>query len=188
MGTREFWTFVNSFAEWFSAIGTIAAVITALYLARREGRPAVRVRAGMRTLIASGLPRQEFVMLDVTNLGRREVRLTHLYWTTGILRKQHYVWLAPRNALSSAFPIKLEDGEQANYMMPAEELEEKFANIARRLSGRWAPIRARMIRTAVATSSGHDFSRRVEPSLWKPILQLCRRLERQASESDVVPS
>jgi hypothetical protein len=33
---RETWTFVNSFAPWLSAIGTLAAVITSLYLATAD--------------------------------------------------------------------------------------------------------------------------------------------------------
>ena len=35
---RATWQFINSFSSWLSAIGTVAAVIVALYLARRDKR------------------------------------------------------------------------------------------------------------------------------------------------------
>src|SRR3989442_3915635 len=50
----QFWTFVNSFASWLSAAATVAAVVTALYLARRGDRIRLRVRCGIRIVIAQG--------------------------------------------------------------------------------------------------------------------------------------
>ena len=51
---QETWLFINSFAPWISAFGTIAAVIVALYLSIREKRVRLRVSAGYRLLIIPG--------------------------------------------------------------------------------------------------------------------------------------
>jgi hypothetical protein len=53
--TQKFWAFVNSFAEWFSALATTAAVIVALYLARRDDLK-LRVSAGLRIIVAAPPP------------------------------------------------------------------------------------------------------------------------------------
>src|SRR2546428_351481 len=79
---RQFWTFVNSFAPWLSAVGTICAVITALYLARRGDRIRLRVRCGIRIVVAQGGrpgSAPQYVNLEVTNVGRRTATITTLY-------------------------------------------------------------------------------------------------------------
>src|SRR5688572_19989531 len=44
--TRKTWEFINTFANWPSAIGTLAAVGVALYLAFRERRISLKLSAG----------------------------------------------------------------------------------------------------------------------------------------------
>lgn len=94
---RELWTFINSFANWPSAIGTVAAVATALYLARRADRIRMRVRCGIRIVISQGKadPHPEYVNLEVTNVGRRAATISNLWWTARLFRKKQMVWIAP---------------------------------------------------------------------------------------------
>ncbi len=85
MGDRSLWLFINSFAGWLSALGTIAAVIVALYLARRDSRIRLKVVVGLRLLLQrDAAERPEFFDRDVAPrtelprvqllLGNRNVR------------------------------------------------------------------------------------------------------------------
>ena len=67
MGDRQLWTFINSFADWLSALGTIGAVIVALYLARKDARITLRVVSGLRVIVERGAPERhdEHFMLEV---------------------------------------------------------------------------------------------------------------------------
>ncbi len=79
---QELWSFINSFAPWLSAVGTIAAVITSLYLARKDARINLKVSAGVRMLFVEGKGPgggSRFVSLDVTNAGRRVATINSLY-------------------------------------------------------------------------------------------------------------
>lgn len=56
---EETWKFINTFAPWLSAIGsTLSAVATSLWLAQRDRRVKLSVRASLRIwLIPGGGPR-----------------------------------------------------------------------------------------------------------------------------------
>ena len=137
------WRFINTLAPWFSAIGTVSAVVTSLYLARRSDRQMLEVRAGLRTIAvvrggSSGVKDYPFfvrpnvfsnqpptvLMVSVTNIGRRTAHLAHIYWQVG--RGRSFDGHPPRNELSFEFPIKLADGESAFYSWPLAGLEKSF--------------------------------------------------------------
>lgn len=48
------WTFINSFAGWFSGLMTFVAVLASLYLAMRDWRVRLRVNVGIRRLYRTG--------------------------------------------------------------------------------------------------------------------------------------
>jgi hypothetical protein len=78
--TREMWQFINSFADWFSAAGTIAAVAVALFLAARDRRIRLIPRAAHQViLVPNSRSNQEIVGITVTNKERRTAILTGLY-------------------------------------------------------------------------------------------------------------
>ncbi len=52
MFTQDTWEFINSFADWFSAVGTFAAVIVALLLAMRDRTIRLEVSAGHRLIVS----------------------------------------------------------------------------------------------------------------------------------------
>ena len=167
---QELWRFVNSFAPWLSAIGTIAAVVTSLYLARKDTRIDLRVTAGVQVIVIEGARAGqgvEVVSLDVTNFGRRAATVNSLYWKTGILRRKKYVWIPPRNLFSTrVFPVKLTDGEQATFNSPISEFEANLDQRAKvALSGRASRLKAHCVGVGVGTSTGEHFESRVEKGL-----------------------
>ena len=111
---RATWQFINSFSSWLSAIGTVAAVIVALYLARRDKRIRLEVSAGIRLIVTQGIKGNppEFLTIRVTNIGHREAQLTNIGWKIGFFRKKHAVQTTIRDGISSELPLRLKDGEK----------------------------------------------------------------------------
>ena len=47
---KDTWEFINSFAPWLAAFGTVAAVIVSLYLARTDKRIRLAIYEGVRII------------------------------------------------------------------------------------------------------------------------------------------
>jgi hypothetical protein len=103
---------------WLSSIGTIAAVITALYLAKRVENVRLNVRVGlMVVVIGDGSPFQEHVGIDVTNLGERPVTVNTVGWAVGKGKKRRFA-IQPLNSPHSAqYPIELAHGKSASFLV-----------------------------------------------------------------------
>ena len=176
MSDQQTWQFINTFAPWLAALGTLAAVVTSLYLARRADRIVLEVRVGIRLLaVRGGRPGHgtELLWVNITNLARRSATLTTLHWRPVPWRKAGFLWLAPENSYSSPFPITLTDGQSANYAIPTSYFRKNFAGFAREtFSGFGGWIRLRFLRFQVFTSTGRSFT--VKPE--KPVLQQLRAI------------
>jgi hypothetical protein len=72
MFDTETWKFINTFAPWVSAIGTIAAVITSLYLAIRDYKIRLKVDNFEATVsFHHNNEHPNFQVLHITNVGSR---------------------------------------------------------------------------------------------------------------------
>jgi hypothetical protein len=173
---HDTWTFINSFAPWLAAIGTIAAVVTSLHLARRADRLDLELSVGIWAIaVQGGGPEHgtEQFRVSVTNLGRRPATLTQLYWRTVPWRKAGCVWIAPVNSYSSEFPKTLSDGEAANYLIPIDHFLKSFGGYSQEnFSGVLGWVRLRFLRFYVSTSTGATFSCKPE----SPIAVLIRKI------------
>lgn len=71
---KETFNFINTFAPWLSAIGTIAAVWVAIYFARQDKRLRIDVSAGNRLIVTPGQkgPHPEYLVVHIVNIGHRE--------------------------------------------------------------------------------------------------------------------
>lgn len=172
MFDRETWTFINGFAAWVSAFGTLAAAIIALYLSRQESRVRLAVVAGVRIIVQQGAgERLEYLCVEVTNIGRRPAQITNLYWRDGYPRGAQFVWIAPRNALSSTVPVILTDGQRANYFVLMSEFFDANGDLAPHFKGPRGRIRACLYRVGVSTSAGPRFEARLEKGLRDRLLK-----------------
>lgn len=178
MTDRIDWELVNSFSGWASALATFLAVAVALYLARRDNMIRVSVRASLRTvLVQGGGPGHgdRVVSINIVNRGRRVVTVTGLGWRTGFfgrkgpLRRREFLQAPP---YSEPIPRRLEDGEEASYLFPAENFLSTAEDIAAALLERpFRVIRSRTLRVLVATSAGRGFSARATRELREAILR-----------------
>jgi hypothetical protein len=174
LSDRELWLFINSFADWLAAFGTIAAVSVALYFALRDARIRLKVVVGLRLLLQRGAnERPEFFSIEVTNIGRRPARIVSIGMRDGLRFRikgfgfgSHMVVIPSDHEWSARVPTTLNDGERAHYLFPwSDYARQNGDTIRRHFSGRLGWIRARLLRVGVYTSAGGTFDVRMERQL-----------------------
>jgi hypothetical protein len=168
---RELWKFINTFAPWLSAIGTISAVIFSLYLARRDRNVRLKITAGHRLIVTPGTigPHPEYLVINVVNIGHREARLINIAWKVGLLHKEYGV-IVRFDSLSSPMPTQLKDGEEANYILPLDMKADWIQNFIKGFLFPFHRIRSRFIKVEVRTSIGKNFTQKIERGLRKILL------------------
>lgn len=159
---------VTAIAESFSAIGTVAAVIVALWLARRDERLRLRIRVVVGGIVTRGQPVAEtatppVLWIKVTNIGRRPAEVAAIGWQLGVVRRRRFVAIIDPDAVSSRLPTRLEDGQVAHYMPPLKPFVDTMADEIR--GHRWKALGLRSLRLLVDTSGGKTFVVRPDPGL-----------------------
>lgn len=79
------WEAVAALGQVAGAVATFAAVVVSLHLARRSGRPILRVSA-REHMILSGENTDHVITFSVQNLGDRPAEVRSLGWRTGWLK------------------------------------------------------------------------------------------------------
>lgn len=167
----EFWKFVNSFAPWLSAIGSLSAVGFALYLARQDKRVRLYVSVGHRLLVTQGLtePHPSYLSIRIINVGHREAQISNLTWKTGIFRKAHAIQTVSRDDMSSPMPTRIKDGEEANYFVRLDDDNDWLGNFIEDFLPDKYWLRLKLARLRVHTTIGSEFSAKLE----KGFIALC---------------
>ncbi len=86
----EEWKFINTFAPWFSAIGTFLAVCVSLYISHSTRKIALTVASGIFIFNENGAD-EEYLAINVTNTGYRTVFLNSLMcisFQVGLFKKR----------------------------------------------------------------------------------------------------
>lgn len=155
---QETWKFINSFAPWLSAMGTLVAVVVALYLSQRDRRIHLKVRASLRVRLVRGGGLgggARFVSVNISNIGRRATSVTGLGFKFPTACRGEVLPPLPEG---SALPVKLEDGDEAAYLYPLEAFCDGIFAVVPPKSFMPAPsIRLRLARCIVATSHRRAF-------------------------------
>jgi hypothetical protein len=169
---------INSFANWLSAIGTLAAVVVALYLAYRASRPKVQLSVRHRIVIEPGNngTTPEFVMFKVVNAGDRPVRITQIGWKVGLFCKRYAVQMYEAS-LSIKLPVDLSQGQEASWMVPLAARDEPwltyFAKAMLMPNYRTACF---TLRGCAYSSIGHAFMTKPEGNLLSKLRATCESL------------
>lgn len=110
----------GSVADWVSGLGSLAAVIVALYLARQDRRLNLEV-AAQHSLLVSELgtpPWPQYLSVRITNHGRREAQIIGIGWRIGLFKKRLADQTPPNDRISNSIPCKLADGDEAVFYFP----------------------------------------------------------------------
>jgi hypothetical protein len=119
MPDRETWRFINTFAPWFSALGTLTAVIVSLYLARRAARLHVRTSLSIINVVNPGqelAQAPEFLQIAATNHGDRDAVIRGIMWKQRWPKRKMWVQFPPANPYSTKLPARLTFGEEAQFL------------------------------------------------------------------------
>lgn len=183
------WDFINSFANWLSAIGTLAAVWVALYLANRAARPNIQLSVGHRIVLEAGTKEliPEYVMFKVVNAGDRPVRITQIGWKVGLFRKRYAVQMYETLA-SSKLPVDLSHGQEASWMIPLAARDEPWLTyFAKGMLMPHYRISCMTLRGCAYSSLGHQFSTKPERNLLSKLRVACEGLTAMRTNTTVDP-
>jgi hypothetical protein len=87
---------------WLSGIGSLLAVVVALYLARSQSSVKLKVSVGHRLIVTPGIKREsEVIDISVINVGERPVVITNVLWMTGILKRKYAVQITGPDCFSN---------------------------------------------------------------------------------------
>lgn len=127
---------LDALAQWLSAIGTVGAVIVALYLSRAENRPDLVIRSGIKKIFGpKWKPNddRDYLHLSATNLGRNDVKITHLIWRMGIFKKSRFIQKVEQTEISAGLPRKISHGDEIDIIHPIDEIDITNSPITQKL-------------------------------------------------------
>ena len=167
------WKDINSFAPWFSAAGTCFAAWTALRLARRTDTPVVCIEAefGPKYPIVDGEATD--VVVRVTNIGKRPIRVTGIFWEGMTFTWEDHPILPDRSDTSrfrksTPIPCTLQECEPAEIWLDSKRIGNDFVDHRVQL---WeAFVSARWLRIKVELANGVSIVMRPAKSLRRLIL------------------
>lgn len=175
MDNQIFLQILGVIGTWLAGIGTISAVIVSLYLSRSDRRILLNVHAGHRVLILQNLEsRPDYCSIGVVNKGHRSANIVNIGWKVGFFKKRYGIQTLHNNPFSSKLPIKLKDGEEANYLIPFIN-DDSYPNwiddFPKGMLGNYPQISSRTLKLQILTSVGKTFESKIEEGLRKKIVE-----------------
>ena len=174
------WELINSFANWFAALGTFAAAGIALYLANRAGRPTAQVSVGHRIIVGPGStkPYPEYAVFRIVNTGDRPITVSQIGWKHGLIRRRFAVQTFEPGS-SSPLPVELSHGQVASWMVPLSSHGEPWMDyFAKTFLSPHYRIALWTLRGQFYSSVGHVFTAKPEESLLGPLARACEKLKK----------
>ncbi len=147
---------ISTIADVFSALGTVGAVIVALWLASRDGKVRVKVYSGFYEQFirgASGGHKGSFFGLFATNIGRRPASIGGSVIKVGLFKPDTFLLLFAPNGQNPDLPLSLNDGDQASFLMPETQFLSEMKKVSEQSGKRWD---RKYIRVGVFTRNGGD--------------------------------
>lgn len=171
--TLQLWGVIGT---WVASIGTVAAVITSLWLAYHQSRLKLSITAGHRLLVTPGSKlTPEYCVINIVNRSLRPVNITSISWQAGSFRnKKHFIQVFGTPGFDDV-PKVLNEGEVANFMVPMHlngDNKDWIVRFPKDLAGEDGNIRyIKTLKIVVGTSVGQIFRKRVEKNLINKLLE-----------------
>lgn len=164
--TKHTWEFINTFSGWASAIGTLAAVVTAIYLSRRDKMIRLTVRAS-KGIVLHNQVSSDVVWVAVANIGLRPTKISNMYWKIGFWKPTEFIQTPSSDPNSDQMGVKLADGDTASYVFPIDTFTHTNVEALRReLDRRWSRWwTLRTMKIGVTTSAGTSVESRIDRTL-----------------------
>ena len=153
----------GSVADWASAVGSLSAVITALYLSRSAERIRLIGYCGPRTLLNTRGVQGDVLFISVTNVGHRPTLIKGVGMRTGLFRKRFVIITMQKDDISDGLPNPISDGEEAKWGIPLDNDREWLKDLCKTFIRSSLDIKT--LRIIVSTSHGERLVIRPEKSL-----------------------
>lgn len=166
---------LSLFGSWLAGVGSLAAVITSLWLARRESRIKLGVTVKHMQLVTAGIgDAPDYLHINIVNKCIRPVKITGVGWEVGRLKnKDHFVQLfGDKN--SDALPKMLNEGEEANLLVKFHEIGDDndwIKTFPRKALLPKPKQKIKTLRAIVYTSVGQNFKVKVDQDLRKTLVK-----------------
>ena len=175
---KSTWDFVNGFANWFAAIGSVAAVAVALYIANRSARPTAQLSVGHRISIgpSSVEPYPEYIVFRVVNTGDRPIRIVQMGWSIRWPKRRAAVQMF-EESISSRLPVDLSHGQEASWFVPLNVREEPWLeHFAKGLLMPRYKVSMWSLRAQAFSSVGFVFTAKPEEGLLRRLKDACENV------------
>lgn len=163
--TVEYFRFVNSFAPWFSAAGTITAVCVSLWLGLRDNFIRLKLDVDRASPMLATV---DTVRLSVTNIGTRKVNIVRAYVEKGTILDIKNEPPIHQLRTDRTLPRQIEDGAILQIDFPIDALAQQLKDDLKLTpwwnSGMWVGWYLRTIKVGVVTSTGKSFEIRLHPA------------------------
>ena len=173
------WECANSFANWFSAIGTIAISGLAVWLSVRDRL--INLKVDLTTGFVPGadpsLINQAVFILEYVNVGPRPVTITNHAWKLPFKRGKIIMFpqLDPTTGrLCSRIPMELTDGKAAHTFYPIDFFQKRIDHPEMLFfpCERWrAWLRIHFFSVQVGTSTGRVVRVKIRSAVRKVLWQ-----------------
>ncbi|WP_396235030.1 hypothetical protein [Acinetobacter baumannii] len=140
----SFWSMIGT---WLASIGTLAAVITSLYLARKNEKVNLLVTSNLIFLFSANHGYNDddhYINIEITNNGNRPVTIQSVSWR--IDKKKAFVVPINPNLINTPLPKMLNYGEVARWAIEVNAVKNIWApdlinqGIKRKAMNKWKII------------------------------------------------
>lgn len=152
----------NVTGTWVAGLGTLAAVVVSLWLARRSSRVDLKVKVAVYWIINPGVqPKEECVGYEVVNVGERAAIIDSVGWAIGGRKSKQFAMQMVEPRLGATVPKRLEHGERASFMFSLKDDWPSY------FAGKFieSPESLASLRAIVTTTVGRSVEVKPEPSL-----------------------
>ncbi len=170
------WEIINGFANWLSAIGTLAAVLVTLWLVRRQDRPRLKVFASVSSVwFAKNSPKnRKYLIITAVNIADRPASIRYLSLKFGLLRKEG-VEAPPDPEISSSLPTEITYGQEAKWYIPLETNDRKWLNeVADYLMSQRPRVRVGVVSVYAQTTVGYKIKAKTGGSVARAFKNACK--------------
>jgi hypothetical protein len=154
------------------ACGTWAAIIVAIWLARRQSRIRFVINVDLRPRVVHRV-QEECLSVQINNLGLISASVGRLQWSAGFWPRRRYLEQAPDQVSpQGAFPRELSPGQQIDFYFPLSESGSAALHRVAQMLGKRMPffLSARSVRLSVYANNRIINSVRIAPAVRRELL------------------
>jgi hypothetical protein len=173
----------GSVADWVSGLGSFAAVVTALWLARTSQKVKLSCSAGLRVTVGPGRPPVDVMAFSVTNIGVRTTIIRTIGMRVGRGKKaKQAVIMIVQDGWSQELPKTLADGESGSWNIPLGDGNQWLIDLTDNIVTSKRDVEK--LQFIFGTSNGGQFYEPAEKSLQAELIKV---VEAQAATKSFNP-